>query len=78
MKYCQDASKNYNVRLAAYTRYFTKKITSKSCIYLFDDFFAELDPKKQKLLILKAKVFTTAIDETVLKGLETLSRKNIY
>ncbi len=60
-----------------------KKITSKSCIYLFDDLFAELDPKKQKMLMhllqnLKAQVFITAIDETVLKGLEVLGLGKIY
>lgn len=53
-----------------------KKITSKSCVYLFDDLFAELDPGKQGMLMnllqnLEAQVFITAIEETLIKGLET-------
>lgn len=53
-----------------------KKITSKSCIYLFDDLFAELDPEKQSMVMhllqnLEAQVFITAIEETLIKRLET-------
>lgn len=53
-----------------------KKITAKSCIYLFDDLFAELDSGKQNMLMhllqsLEAQVFITAIDEVLIKGLET-------
>lgn len=60
-----------------------KKITSKSCIYLFDDLFAELDPCKQNMLMhllqsLEAQVFITAIEETLLKGLEARSLGKIF
>lgn len=53
-----------------------KKITAKSCIYLFDDLFAELDPVKQNILMnllqgLEAQVFITAIEESLIKDLET-------
>ncbi|MFZ0219151.1 MAG: DNA replication/repair protein RecF [Candidatus Aquirickettsiella sp.] len=52
-----------------------KKITEKSCIYLFDDLFSELDPVKQNMLIqllnnLEAQVFITAIEETLINELE--------
>ena len=53
-----------------------KKITEKSCIYLFDDLFSELDPIKQNMLMkllnnLEAQVFITTIDKTLIKELET-------
>lgn len=53
-----------------------KNVTTKSCIYLFDDLFAELDLTKQNMLMhllhtLEAQVFITAIEETLIKGLET-------
>ena len=53
-----------------------KNITTKSCIYLFDDLFAELDSSKQNILMhllqsLESQVFITAIEETLIKGLET-------
>jgi DNA replication and repair protein RecF len=53
-----------------------KKITTKACIYLFDDLFAELDSVKQNILMdllqsLEAQVFITAIDKTLIKALET-------
>ncbi len=50
-----------------------KKLINKSCIYLFDDLFAELDAVRQSCLMqllynLDAQVFITAIEETLIKG----------
>ena len=52
-----------------------KKLINKSCIYLFDDLFAELDPVRQSCLMqllhnLDAQVFITAIEETLIKGFD--------
>lgn len=52
-----------------------KKLINKSCIYLFDDLFAELDPLRQSFLMqllhnLDAQVFITAIEETLIKGFD--------
>lgn len=52
-----------------------KKITAKSCIYLFDDLLAELDPAKQNLLMhllhsLESQVFITTIEKTLIQALE--------
>jgi DNA replication and repair protein RecF len=60
-----------------------KKITAKSCIYLFDDLFAELDPSKQNILMhllhsLEAQVFITAIEKTLIKKLETSALGKIF
>lgn len=60
-----------------------KNITAKSCIYLFDDLFAELDPGKQKILMhllqnLEAQVFITTIEETLIKALETRALGKIF
>ena len=60
-----------------------KKITEKSCIYLFDDLFAELDPAKQNMLMhllhnLDAQVFITVIEETLVKELETSALAKIF
>ena len=60
-----------------------KKITTKSCIYLFDDLFAELDSSKQNILMhllqsLKSQVFITGIEETLIKGLETSVLRKIF
>ncbi|OIZ99659.1 hypothetical protein BEV13_05255 [Rickettsiella grylli] len=53
-----------------------KKIAQKSCIYLFDDLFSELDPTKQNALMqllntLEAQVFITTIEKTLIKSVET-------
>lgn len=50
-----------------------KKLTGKSCIYLFDDLFAELDSIKQSYLIellsyLESQVFITAIEADLISG----------
>ncbi|HEY2567348.1 MAG TPA: DNA replication/repair protein RecF [Candidatus Aquirickettsiella sp.] len=60
-----------------------KNITTKSCIYLFDDLFAELDSSKQNILMhllqsLKSQVFITAIEETLIKELETSVLRKIF
>lgn len=60
-----------------------KKITRKSCIYLFDDLFAELDLVKQHIFMrllhsLKAQVFITAIEESLIKTLESSSFTKIF
>jgi DNA replication and repair protein RecF len=60
-----------------------KKITAKTCIYLFDDLFAELDQVKQNALMhllesLEAQVFITAIEETLIKGVETRMLGKIF
>jgi DNA replication and repair protein RecF len=52
-----------------------KKWINKSCVYLFDDLFAELDPIRQNCLMqllhnLDAQVFITAIEETLIKGFD--------
>jgi DNA replication and repair protein RecF len=52
-----------------------KKRTEKTCIYLFDDLFAELDPARQNMLMqllhsLEAQVFITAIEESLINGLK--------
>lgn len=52
-----------------------KKLINKSCIYLFDDLFAELDPIRQNCLKqllhrLEAQVFITAIEENLVKGFD--------
>lgn len=52
-----------------------KRLMNKSCIYLFDDLFAELDPVrqsclKQLLYNLNAQVFITAIEESLIKGFD--------
>lgn len=51
-----------------------KKITNKSCIYLFDDLFAELDAVKQGYLLallnrLESQVFVTVIEGNLIKAL---------
>jgi DNA replication and repair protein RecF len=48
--------------------------TDKTCVFLLDDITAELDEKRQKFVIsslkqLKAQVFMTLLDETVLDSL---------
>jgi DNA replication and repair protein RecF len=48
-----------------------KKLTEKSCVYLFDDLFAELDSFRQDYLItllnkLESQVFVTAIEESLI------------
>lgn len=60
-----------------------KEITKKSCIYLFDDLFAELDPVKQNMLMhllhsLEAQVFITAIEENLIKELEASALGKIF
>lgn len=60
-----------------------KKITQKSCVYLFDDLFSELDPTKQSILMqllgkLEAQVFITTIEETLIKSLETLRVSKLF
>ncbi|MES2998514.1 MAG: DNA replication/repair protein RecF [Pseudomonadota bacterium] len=52
-----------------------KKLTEKSCIYLFDDLFSELDSIKQGYLIgllnkLESQVFITVIDDSLIKLLK--------
>ncbi|MDQ8038974.1 MAG: DNA replication/repair protein RecF [Rickettsiella sp.] len=49
-----------------------KKMTDKSCIYLFDDLFAELDSVRQGYLIallnrLESQVFITVIEDTLIR-----------
>jgi DNA replication and repair protein RecF len=51
-----------------------KKLTKKSCIYLFDDLFAELDRVKQGYLLtllhrLESQVFVTVIEDNLIKEL---------
>lgn len=51
-----------------------KKLTNKSCIYLFDDLFAELDAVKQGYLLallnrLESQVFVTVIEGNLIKSL---------
>jgi DNA replication and repair protein RecF len=51
-----------------------KKMTGKSCIYLFDDLFAELDSVRQGYLItllnrLESQVFITVIEDALIKVL---------
>jgi DNA replication and repair protein RecF len=60
-----------------------KKITHKSCIYLFDDLFAELDHVKQHLFMsllngLEAQVFITVIEESLIKALKSRVLKKIF
>jgi DNA replication and repair protein RecF len=52
-----------------------KKITAKSCIYLFDDLLAELDLAKQNMLMhllhsLESQVFITTVEKTLIQALE--------
>lgn len=51
-----------------------KKVANKSCIYLFDDLFAELDSVRQGFLIallnrLESQVFITVIDSALIQQL---------
>lgn len=60
-----------------------KKITSKSCIYLLDDLFSELDLVKQHMFMhllnsLEAQVFITAIEETLIKTFEVSALRKIF
>lgn len=60
-----------------------KKIINKSCIYLFDDLFSELDLVKQHIFMdllesLEAQVFVTAIEETLIKTFEASALKKIF
>ncbi|MFM2322536.1 MAG: replication and repair protein RecF [Pseudomonadota bacterium] len=60
-----------------------KKLINKSCVYLFDDLFAELDPVRQSCLMqllhhLDAQVFITAIEESLIKGLDNSALGKIF
>lgn len=60
-----------------------KKLTGKSCIYLFDDLFAELDPVRQSYLMqllysLESQVFITAIEENLINGLKNSVQGKIF
>lgn len=60
-----------------------KKLTKKSCIYLFDDLFAELDEVKQGYLLsllnrLEAQVFITVIESNLIKQLKDSVNGKIF
>lgn len=60
-----------------------KKRTEKTCIYLFDDLFAELDPDKQNMIMqllhsLEAQVFITAIEEGLINRLKNNAQGKIF
>lgn len=60
-----------------------KKMTGKSCIYLFDDLFAELDSTKQHYLItllkkLEAQVFITVIEDNLAKMLRNTINGKLF
>ncbi len=60
-----------------------KKRTNKSCIYLFDDLFAELDFVRQGYLIellhgLESQVFITVIEDNLLKALRDKVNGKIF
>jgi DNA replication and repair protein RecF len=60
-----------------------KKITEKSCIYLFDDLFAELDSARQGYLIgllnrIESQVFITVIEDNLLDALSNNVNRKIF